>query len=93
LVLVTSIAKQSRANGNVSFGHSPTTNVDNPSSLYAMFLDFTSRQKIQKGCYFSRTGGNLIRDPRVLWYAYFNGKEIRIGNYCNNMNPRMRQGK
>jgi hypothetical protein len=30
LVLVTSIAKQSRANGNVSFGHSPTTNVGNP---------------------------------------------------------------
>ena len=34
LVLVTSIAKQSRANGNVSFGHSPTTNVDNPNALY-----------------------------------------------------------
>ena len=33
LVLVTSIAKQSRANGNVSFGHSPTTNVDNPNAL------------------------------------------------------------
>jgi len=29
-----SIAKQSRANGNVSFGHSPTTNVDNPNALY-----------------------------------------------------------
>ena len=35
LVLVTSIAKQSRANGNVSFGHSPTTNVDNPNALVA----------------------------------------------------------
>ena len=34
LVLVTSIAMQSRANGNVSFGHSPTTNVDNPNALY-----------------------------------------------------------
>jgi len=33
LVLVTSIAKQSRANGNVSCGHSPTTNVDNPNAL------------------------------------------------------------
>jgi hypothetical protein len=30
LVFVTSIAKQSRANGNVSLGHSPTTNVGNP---------------------------------------------------------------
>jgi hypothetical protein len=36
LVLVTSIAEQSRANGNVSFGHSPTTNVGNPDSLCAM---------------------------------------------------------
>jgi hypothetical protein len=35
LVLVTSIAKQSRANGNVSCGHSPTTNVGNPTALYA----------------------------------------------------------
>jgi hypothetical protein len=33
LVLVTSIAKQSRANGNVPFRHSPTTNVGNPDSL------------------------------------------------------------
>jgi hypothetical protein len=33
LVLVTSIAEQSRANGNVSFGHSPTTNVGNPNAL------------------------------------------------------------
>jgi len=33
LVLVTSIAKQSRANGNVSYRHSPTTNVDNPNAL------------------------------------------------------------
>jgi hypothetical protein len=33
LVLVTSIAKQSRANGNVSCGHSPTTNVGNPTAL------------------------------------------------------------
>ena len=33
LVLVTSIAKQSRANGNVPFRHSPTTNVDNPNAL------------------------------------------------------------
>jgi hypothetical protein len=36
LVLVTSIAKQSRANGNVSFGHLPTTNVDNPNALSAI---------------------------------------------------------
>ncbi len=35
LVLVTSIAVQSRANGNVSYGHSPTTNVDNPNALCA----------------------------------------------------------
>jgi hypothetical protein len=34
LVLVTSIAKQSRTNGNVSCGHSPTTNVGNPNALY-----------------------------------------------------------
>ena len=33
LVLVTSIAVQSRANGNVSYGHSPTTNVGNPNAL------------------------------------------------------------
>jgi len=35
LVLVTSIAVQSRANGNVSYGHSPTTNVGNPTALCA----------------------------------------------------------
>jgi hypothetical protein len=39
LVLVTSIAKQSRANGNVSYGHSPTTNVGNPNALIDSLLN------------------------------------------------------
>jgi len=42
LVLVTSIAVQSRANGNVSYGHSPTTNVGNPFALYAIQKTFFS---------------------------------------------------
>jgi len=42
LVLVTSIAEQSRANGNVPFRHSPTTNVDNPNALYAMAKSYDS---------------------------------------------------
>jgi len=42
LVLVTSIAKQSHANGNVSYGHSPTTNVGNPSSLCEIVEMYTS---------------------------------------------------
>jgi len=40
LVLVTSIAEQSRANGNVSYGHSPTTNVGNPSALCEIVSNF-----------------------------------------------------
>jgi hypothetical protein len=38
LILVTLIAEQSRANGNVSFRHSPTTNVGNPTALYAILI-------------------------------------------------------
>ena len=44
MVLVTSIAKQSSANGNVSFGHSPTTNVDNPNALYASLKKMLNKQ-------------------------------------------------
>jgi hypothetical protein len=44
LVFVTSIAKQSRANGNVSLGHSPTTNVGNPSSLVEIVLSLAQKQ-------------------------------------------------
>ncbi len=38
------------------------------------------------------SGGSRIKDSRVLWNTYFNGTENCIGNYCNNMDPRMRQG-
>ena len=39
------------------------------------------------------TGGILIKDSLFLRIPYFNGTENCIGNYCNNMDPRMRQGE
>jgi hypothetical protein len=41
LVLVTSIAEKSRANGNVPFRHSPTTNVGNPTALVDILLNYS----------------------------------------------------